>query len=57
MGFILELLEIKNDIITGLQKLKTASYVLLDTELPKTGKMIRLQYGRNLMVRKGGNGL
>jgi len=40
LGFLLELLEIKNDIIIELQKLKTASYVLLDTELPKTGKMI-----------------
>jgi len=40
MGFLLELLEIKNDIIIELQKLKTASYVLLDTELPKAGKMI-----------------
>jgi len=40
MGFLLELLEIKSDIIIELQKLKTASYFLLDTELPKTGKMI-----------------
>jgi len=40
MGFLLELLQIKNDIIIELQKLKTTSYVLLDTELPKTGKMI-----------------
>ncbi len=40
MGFLLELLEIKNDITIELQKLKTASYVLLDTELPKKGKMI-----------------
>ncbi len=37
MGFILELFEIKKDIITELKKLKTASHVLLDTELPKTG--------------------
>ena len=28
----------KNRIINDLQKLKTASYVVLDTELPKTGK-------------------
>jgi predicted transcriptional regulator of viral defense system len=40
LGFLLELLEIKNDIIDELQKLKTVSYVLLDTELPKSGKMI-----------------
>ena len=40
MGFLLELLEIKNDITIELQKLKTTSYVLLDTELPKKGKMI-----------------
>jgi predicted transcriptional regulator of viral defense system len=40
MGFLLELLEIKNNIIIELQQLKTASYVLLDTELPKTGKLI-----------------
>jgi len=38
LGFLLELLDIKADIIADLQKLKTASYVLLDTELPKTGK-------------------
>jgi predicted transcriptional regulator of viral defense system len=40
MGFLLELLEIKNNIIVELQQMKTTSYVLLDTELPKTGKMI-----------------
>jgi predicted transcriptional regulator of viral defense system len=40
LGFILELLEIENSIITTLQKSKSASYVLLDTELPKSGKMI-----------------
>lgn len=40
MGFLLELLEIKNNIITELQQLKTTSYVVLDTKLPKTGKMI-----------------
>src|SRR4030042_6498672 len=40
MGFLLELLEVKNNIIIELQQMKTASYVLLDTELPKTGKMI-----------------
>lgn len=40
LGFLLELLEIETDIIAELIKAKTASYVLLDTELPKTGKMI-----------------
>lgn len=40
LGFLLELLDIKNNIINELQLLKTASYVLLDSELPKTGKMI-----------------
>jgi len=40
MGFLLELLDIKNNIIYELQQMKTASYVLLDTELPKTGKLI-----------------
>lgn len=40
LGFLLELLEIKNNIIDDLQRVKTASYVLLDTELPKKGKMI-----------------
>jgi len=36
----LEILELETDIIPKLNKLKTASYVLLDTELPKSGKMI-----------------
>lgn len=40
LGFLLELLEINNNIIDKLQKSKTASYVLLDTELPKSGKLI-----------------
>ncbi len=40
LGFLLELLEINNPITDSLQKAKTASYVLLDTELPKSGKMI-----------------
>jgi predicted transcriptional regulator of viral defense system len=38
LGFILEMLEINNKIIADLQQLKTTSYILLDTELPKTGK-------------------
>jgi len=40
LGFLLELLEINNNITEKLLKAKTASYVLLDTELPKSGKMI-----------------
>jgi predicted transcriptional regulator of viral defense system len=38
LGFLLELLKIENPIIEELQKIKTASYVVLDTELPKEGK-------------------
>lgn len=38
LGFLLEILDIKTKIIDDLQKLKTASYVVLDTELPKIGK-------------------
>jgi len=40
LGFLLETLEIENDIIDELKKLKTKSTVLLDTELPKSGKII-----------------
>jgi predicted transcriptional regulator of viral defense system len=40
LGFLIEVLEIKTNIIDDLQKLKTASYVVLDTELPKAGKRI-----------------
>lgn len=40
LGFLLELLEIDSEIIPNLKSLKTASYVLLDTELPKSGKMM-----------------
>lgn len=40
LGFLLELLEINNPIMEKLVEEKTASYVLLDTELPKSGKMI-----------------
>jgi predicted transcriptional regulator of viral defense system len=39
LGFLLELLEIDNSIIERLQKMKNASYALLDTELPRSGKM------------------
>jgi len=49
LGFILEILDIpayltesgrNTQIIQELQQMKTASYVVLDTELPKTGKRI-----------------
>lgn len=40
LGFILEMLEINTGITEELQKAKTASYVVLDTELPRYGKMI-----------------
>jgi predicted transcriptional regulator of viral defense system len=40
LGFLLETLNIETEIIDRLQTLKKASYVVLDTELPATGKMI-----------------
>ena len=40
LGFLLEVLCINNSIVDDLQREKTASYVLLDTELPRSGKMI-----------------
>ena len=40
LGFLLETLGIGREIIDELQKIKTSSYVALDTELPKTGKRI-----------------
>ncbi len=40
LGFLLELLNIDNPIVEELQKLKTNSYIILDTELPKEGKRI-----------------
>jgi len=40
LGFLLDTLEIDDEIIESLYKLKTRSYIILDTELPKTGKMI-----------------
>jgi len=40
LGFLLEILEINTNIIDELQKLKTTSNIVLDTELPKTGKRI-----------------
>ena len=38
LGYLLELFEIETEIVKELQKLKSASYVVIDTELPKTGK-------------------
>ncbi len=40
LGFLLEELGIQSKIIPELQKMKTASYVLLDTKLPKSGKLL-----------------
>lgn len=40
LGFLLELLSINCGINDSLQAKRTASYVLLDTELPKTGNLI-----------------
>jgi predicted transcriptional regulator of viral defense system len=40
LGFLLETLDISNKITEELQQLKTVSYVVLDTELPKVGKRI-----------------
>lgn len=40
LGFLLELLQIDTDIIDDLKHMKTASYVILDTELQKSGKYI-----------------
>jgi predicted transcriptional regulator of viral defense system len=38
LGFLLETLEINTRIIKDLQHLKTGSYVVLDTELPRMGR-------------------
>jgi predicted transcriptional regulator of viral defense system len=40
LGFLLELLEIKNPVIEKLQKLRTNSFVLLEPSHPKEGKTI-----------------
>jgi predicted transcriptional regulator of viral defense system len=49
LGFLLEMLGINTKIIDELQQMKTASYVLLDTELPATGKrMSRWSIQQNL---------
>jgi predicted transcriptional regulator of viral defense system len=39
LGFLLELMDIHNNIVDELLREKTDSYVLLDTELPRSGKM------------------
>ena len=39
LGFLMEELGIQNSIIPELQKIKTASNVLLDTKLPRSGKL------------------
>ena len=39
LGFLLEILKIETEITKQLFKSKTASYVLLDTELPQSGKL------------------
>lgn len=38
LGFLLETLDINAEILGDLHKIKTASYTVLDTELPKTGR-------------------
>jgi predicted transcriptional regulator of viral defense system len=51
LGFLLEILEINTNIINELQKLKTTSNIVLDTELPKTGKRIsRWSIQQNLEI-------
>jgi predicted transcriptional regulator of viral defense system len=40
LGFLLELLEIENNTIDELQKLRTNSFVLLEPSSPKDGKTI-----------------
>ena len=51
LGFLLEILDINTQIVQELKQLKTASYVVLDTELPKTGKRIsRWSIQQNLEI-------
>lgn len=40
LGFLLETLDVGQAVTNELQKIKTSSYALLDTELPKTGKRL-----------------
>lgn len=52
LGFLLEVLNIETDIVEQLQKIKTPSFVSLDTELPRTGKMIsRWSIQQNIDVK------
>jgi predicted transcriptional regulator of viral defense system len=41
LGFLLEMMSIQSDILNQLQTIKTASYVLLDTELPAVGRYVQ----------------
>ena len=51
LGFLLEAMQIKTEILTKLQSKRTASYVLLDTELPKSGKLqSRWRIQKNLEI-------
>lgn len=51
LGFLLETLNIETNIIEKLQDFRKASYVVLDTELPATGKLIsRWQIQLNMDV-------
>lgn len=40
LGFLMETLNVNHAIIDELQKIKSTSYVVLDTELPKVGKRV-----------------
>jgi len=40
LGYLLELLSISTPIIEELQKLRTNSITVLDTEIPKQGKIL-----------------
>lgn len=40
LGFLLELLKIENPIIDKLQRMRTSTYIMLDTEMPKEGKRL-----------------
>lgn len=44
LGFLLELLNIETPIADKLQRLKTPTYILLDTEMPKEGKKLNRWY-------------
>jgi len=40
LGYLLDILNIRTEIIDELQRMKSDSYVILDTELPKSGKRL-----------------